>query len=61
MSMDMTSERTRVRSREGEVTKGPPSIFYSSSASADDVAIPAKGGMVMEMTITQGLRYLYFC
>ena len=61
MSRDLISERTRVRRIEGGgVTKGPPNIFYSSSASADDVAIPAKGGTVMETTMTRGLRYLSF-
>ena len=60
MSRDLTSERTRVRRRERVDTKGPPGIFYSSSASADYVAIPAEGGMVMETTMTRGLRYLSF-
>ena len=57
---DLTSERTRVRRREGEGTKGPPMIFSSSSVSADDVFIPAKVGMVVETTMTRGLRYLSF-
>ena len=39
LSRDMTSERTRVGRREGGVTKGPPRIFYLSSASNDYVAI----------------------
>ena len=47
--------------REGGGMKGPLRIFSSSSASAEDVAIPAKGGMVIETTMTQGLRYLYIC
>ena len=44
---DLTSECTGVRRREGKGTKGTPrtlSLFY---ASADDVTIPAEGGMVM--------------
>ena len=40
--------------------KGLLRIFSSASASADDVAIPAEGGMVSEMTMTRGLRYLSF-
>ena len=58
--MYLTSERTRVRRREGGETKGPPRIFSSSSAYADDVAIPAEGGMVMETTMKRDLRYLSF-
>ena len=61
MLRDLTSERMRVRRREGGRAKGPPRIFSSSSASADDVAISDEGGMVMETTTTQGIRYLSFC
>ena len=62
MTRDMTSERMRVRMREGGGggVKGPPSMFSSSSASADAVEILAKGGIVMEMTMTRGMRYLSF-
>ena len=56
----LTLERTRVRRREEGVTKGPSRIFSSSSASADYVAIPVKGGMVMETKMTRRLRYLSF-
>ena len=58
MSRDLTLERTRVRRREGGGKKEPPRIFSFSSASANDVAIHAKGGMVTEMAMTQGMRYL---
>ena len=60
LSRYLTLERTRVRKREGGGTKEPTRIFSYSYASADDVAIPAKGGMVMETTMTRGLRYLSF-
>ena len=59
LSRDMTSECMRVRRREGG-DKGAAQDIYSSSASADDVAIPAEGVMMMETTIMRGLRYPSF-
>ena len=60
MSRDLTLERTRVRKREGGGTKDPTRIFSYSYASADDVAIPAKGSMVMKTMMAHGMIYLSF-
>ena len=44
----------------GDPTEEPPMIFSSSSDSSDDVAITSEGGMVMDMKMTWGLRYISF-